>query len=293
MVLQRGGRGRRGLAQVKTLTTRVRRRPTVVGMTATRDEQRLGEVRRLGYAVVKGTRHLARARLTVRPDGVEGDRALCLVDPGSGRVLKTVEHAALTCLEATVDHGCLTLRWPDAAEVSGPVNPAPEPLLTADYWGRPVTARLLDGPHAAALTAYLGRPVRLAATEPGAVVWAGAVSVVATGELARLGERMRAAGATVPDDLDQRFRATITLDGDDDPEPGTRLRVGTATLEVGRRVDRCAVVDTDPVTGRRGAPVLAHLERHDGLLTFGVDARVVEPGRIVVGDPATRLDRQH
>lgn len=251
------------------------------------------QVRRLGYAVVKGTRHLARERLTLALDGVEGDRAFCLVDPSSGRVLKTVENPSLTAVEATVgDDGDLALRLPDGTQVSGRPTPTGD-LTTVDYWGRSVTARLLDGPHAAALAAYLGRPVRLAATAPGDVVWAGSVSVVTTGALERLRERMRASGATPPAPLDERFRATLTLDAADDPVPGTCLRIGTATIEVGRRVDRCAVVDADPATGRRAKPVLAHLERHDGLLTFGVDARVVQPGRIEVGDLATPVNPQH
>ena len=257
-------------------------------------------VRRLGFAAVKGTRHLARDAVTLAADGPVGDRAFCLVDPESARVLRTVEHPTLTCVEATTgDGGELRLRWPDGREVVGPLEATDEapltvdPLLTVDYWGRPATARLLDGPHTAALAAYLGRPVRLAATQPGEVVWAGAVSVVTTGELDRLSERMTSAGLTAPIALDERFRATITLDAEQDPAPGTRLRVGTATIEVARRIDRCAVVDVDPATGRRDVPVLAHLDRHEGLLTFGVDARVVQPGRVEMGDPATPENPSH
>ncbi|SDP54996.1 MOSC N-terminal beta barrel domain-containing protein [Pedococcus dokdonensis] len=258
------------------------------------------QVLRLGYAAVKGTRHLTRERVSLTPDGVAGDRAFCLVDPATGRVLKTVENPSLTSIEArTDDDGTLRLRFPDGTEIRGRLDAEDGEPITADaessldYWGRAVTARLLDGPHAAAVTAYLGLPVRLAATDPGDVVWAGAVSLVTTGELARLGERLRASGGTAPEALDERFRATITLDTDADPLPGTLLRIGSATVEVGRRIDRCAVVDVDPSTGRRSEPVLAHLERHDGLLTFGVDARVVEPGRIEVGDLATPANPQH
>ncbi|WP_157581670.1 MOSC N-terminal beta barrel domain-containing protein [Phycicoccus sp. Soil803] len=257
-------------------------------------------VRRLGFAAVKGTRHLARDAVTLAADGPVGDRAFCLVDPESARVLRTVEHPTLTCVEATTgDGGELRLRWPDGREVVGPLEATDEapltvdPLLTVDYWGRAATARLLDGPHSTALAAYLGRPVRLAATQPGEVVWAGAVSVVTTGELDRLRQRMLGAGLTAPIALDERFRATITLDAEQDPEPGTRLRVGTATIEVARRIDRCAVVDVDPATGRRDVPVLAHLDRHEGLLTFGVDARVVQPGRVEMGDPATPENPSH
>ena len=250
-------------------------------------------VRRLGFATVKGTRHLGRAAVTLSADGPVGDRAFCLVDVGTARVLRTVEHPSLTRIEARGEGLDLRLRWDDGAEVGGHLNATDEAPLTVDYWGRPVTARLLDGPHTAALTAYLGRPVRLAATRPGDVVWAGAVSVVTTGELDRLAERLVGAGTTPPAGLDERFRATITLDAEHDPAPGTRLDVGSATIEVQRRIDRCAVVDVDPVTGRRDCPVLAHLERRDGLLTFGVDARVVQPGQLEIGDPATPAKPAH
>jgi uncharacterized protein YcbX len=244
-------------------------------------------VRRLGFATLKGTRHLARGAVTLAVEGPVGDRVFCLVDVGSARVLRTVEHPSLTRVSATEVAGELRLSWDDGREVVGHPETTDEAPLTVDYWGRPATVRLLDGPHSAALTAYLGRPVRLAATAPGDVVWAGAVSVVTSGELDRLADRLVGAGLTPPSGLDARFRATVTLDADQDPSPGTRLRVGSATVEVQRRIDRCAVVDIDPDTGLRDLPVLAHLERHDGLLTFGVDARVVQPGRVEVGELAT------
>lgn len=244
-------------------------------------------VRRLGFAALKGTRHLAHDTVTLGQGGPLGDRAFCLLDPATARVLRTIDNPSLTRVEATTHDGTLTLLFPDGTVVAGCPAPTDEVPLTVDYWGRPATVRPLDGPHGAALTAYLGRPVRLAATAPGEVVWAGAVSLVTSGELDRLSERLRGAGLTPPSALDARFRATITLDAPQDPAPGTRLRVGTATIEVHRRIDRCAVVDIDPATGRRDVPVLAHLERHDGLLTFGVDARVVQPGRIAVGELAT------
>jgi uncharacterized protein YcbX len=250
-------------------------------------------VRRLGFAAVKGTRHLSRAAVTLSADGPVGDRAFCLVDLGTARVVRTVEHPSLTRVEARGDGRDLRLRWDDGTEVGGELATTDEAPLTVDYWGRPVTVRLLDGPHTSALTAYLGRPVRLAATAPGDVVWAGAVSVVTTGELDRLAKRLAGAGTTPPAALDARFRATITLDAEHDPAPGTRVEVGSATIEVQRRIDRCAVVDVDPVSGRRDCPVLAHLKRRDGLLTFGVDARVVQPGHVEVAEPVSPENRSH
>lgn len=265
-------------------------------------------VGRLGFATLKGTRHLERTSVMLAEHGPVGDRAYCLVDPQRARVLRTVEHPALTVVEAADHDGELHLRLPDDQPldgrpidtrllddrlVEGRLDPTDEAPLTVEYWGRPATVQLLDGPHTAALAAYLEHPVRLAATRPGDVVWAGGVSLVTTGALERLTQRLEAAGIRVPTDLDERFRASITLEAADDPPPGTRLRLGTATIEVGRPIDRCAVVDIDPGTGRRDVQVLAHLDRHDGLLTFGVEAHVVRPGVVGVGDPAAREHAPH
>ncbi|GAB3441654.1 MOSC domain-containing protein [Phycicoccus ginsengisoli] len=246
-------------------------------------------VRRLGYARVKGTRHLGRPAVVLTAAGVEGDRRYAVADPATGRVLRTVDHPSLARVEAEAQDGLLRLRLPDGTVLDGPAEPggAGRPPVAGDYWGRPATLHPLDGSHDAALTAYLQCPATLVATGPGAVVWGAPVSVVTTGALDRLAARLAAVGAPVPDALDERFRATVTLEAPDDPAPGTRLRLGTAVVEVVGRIDRCAVVDTDPRTGRRDAPVLRHLERSAGLLTFGVDARVLVPGTVRVDDPGT------
>ncbi|MFC8504533.1 MOSC domain-containing protein [Pedococcus sp. NPDC057267] len=246
-------------------------------------------VRRLGFAAVKGTRHLSRPVVELAADGPRGDRRYAVADPATGRVLRTVDHPALARVEAEVEGGLLRLRLPDGTLVDGPAEPGaigqPGGTLHGDYWGRPATLRLLDGSHDAALTAYLGRPATLVATEPGAVVWGAPVSLVTTGELERLAERLGAAGATAPAALDERFRATVTLEADHDPEPGTLLRLGAAVVEVVGRIDRCAVIDADPRTGLRDSRLLRHLEQRDGLPTFGVDAHVLAPGTVRLGDP--------
>lgn len=244
-------------------------------------------VRRLGFAAVKGTRHLSRPAVELTTEGPQGDRRYAVADASTGRVLRTVDHPALARVEAEVADGLLRLRLPDGLVVAGPAEPSGTGTVEGDYWGRPATLRPLDGSHDAALTAYLGRPARVVATEPGAVVWGAPVSLVTTGELDRLAERLGAAGAAVPAGLDERFRATVTLEADRDPEPGTRLRLGAAVVEVVGRIDRCAVIDANPRSGLRDSRVLRHLEQRDGLPVLGVDARVVSPGTVRVGDPGT------
>jgi len=248
-----------------------------------------GTVRRIGFTVLKGARHVERDAAELTRVGPRGDRCFALVDVEGRRVLRTVENPALTRLTATWDDPLLTVTTPDGDAVTGTPQPTDEPLLSADYWDREARLTLLDGPYADALTAYLGRPVRLARTAPGDVVWAEPVSIVTTGALHRLADRIRAAGNPVPGALDVRFRATLTLDLSDDPAAGTVLRVGDAVLRVGRPIDRCAVVDIDPATGARADRVLTHLRTEGGELRFGVGAHVVTPGRVTRDAPVTTL----
>ena len=91
-------------------------------------------------------------------------------------------------------------------------------------------------------------------------------------------------GYAVPPALDARFRATVTLVADKDPTPGTWLALGDAVVEVGQPLERCAVIDLDPVTGQRtGSRLLPLIRTGDGRLPFGVGARVVTPGTVSVG----------
>ena len=91
----------------------------------------------------------------------------------------------------------------------------------------------------------------------------------------------------------ERFRSTFLIDTGDDPPHvedswvGRELRVGEATVRIRRVVPRCAVVDLDPVTGRKGTPVLQVLSGYrqsQGEVNFGVDAVVTDAGRVGTGD---------
>ena len=50
---------------------------------------------RIGLTPVKGGRHVARPDVELGPHGAVGDRVLCLVDPATDRVLRTVRHPEL------------------------------------------------------------------------------------------------------------------------------------------------------------------------------------------------------
>jgi uncharacterized protein YcbX len=179
----------------------------------------------------------------------------------------------------------------------------------------------------AALTAHLGRPVRLSGTAPadprlhrvmpedagmvpewmtgslpgeetvsavggverlGRFSDYGAVHIVTTGELARLGERLGGAPASAA-----RFRPNLILDLPHDPAPGEELRLGDVVLRIDLPTPRCVI----PGLGHGELPadkaVLSTLARHyrvpvPGLgraACFGTYADVVQPGRLEVGQP--------
>lgn len=250
-------------------------------------------VARVGFAPVKGTRHRAHdaAELTVR--GPTGDRAFCLVDLAAGRVLRSVENPALVQAVASLSGAVLRVELPAGyVEDEVPGSPGTGPVHRLDYWGRTAQVELLDGPWSAALSEHLGREVRLARPRASAqIVYAGAVTLVGTGSLDRLATAL---GGVQVDSA--RFRSTLLVDTGDLPPHveddwvGHRLRVGEVVLRVTGRVPRCAVVDSDPVSGSRDAPVLAALagyRRADGEVLFGVDAEVTTPGRVHAGDRVT------
>ena len=247
-------------------------------------------VRRIGFTPLKGARHAERASAELDAGGPVGDRSFCLVDPARGRVLRTVENPTMLQVGAALGDGRLRVDLP-AGTVDGIPAPTGE-VLVADYWGREATLELLDGPWSEALSAHLGYDVRLArATRAGEVVYGGSVTLVTTSSMARLGQWLGLAAASerVPLDLPRRHqrtsRRTPRTAGS-----GTTLALGEAVVRVRGTVPRCAVVDLNPRTGVRDVPVLKALAgyRLSGAdVHFGVDAEVVVPGRVAVGDPVT------
>lgn len=249
-------------------------------------------VRRLGLALVKGTRHTDRDEIELDDHGPVGDRTWCLVDRAAARVLRTVENPSLIQLVAR-DLGALgdrlAVTTPDGLTTEATTRDAADGMQVADYWGRGARVRLQDTALNAVLSRHVGREVALARADRGDVVYAEPISIVTTGALRRLSEAVSQAGYAVPSPLDARFRATVTLEAEEDPAPGTRLRVGEAVIEVGGPLDRCAVIDLDPISGERtGSRLMERIRTADGRLPFGVGARVVTPGVLRRGDVVTR-----
>jgi uncharacterized protein YcbX len=232
--------------------------------------------------------------IRIERSGAVGNRLFFFLTE-DGRLFGGSKLGALVRIRAEHDPRTetLSLAFPEGERVEGPAVATGE-RLEVDFWGRPVAARLLEGPWEAALSRFAGRPLRLARVErPGDgndVRPVTLVSLASVAELARRGGVER---------LDpRRFRMTIEIDGvgphEEDTWTGRRVRVGEALLRVGEPVPRCVVTTQDPDTGERDFPTLATIRRYRGSaggggVYFGVYASVLEPGAVRVGDPVEPL----
>ncbi|HXS44698.1 MAG TPA: MOSC N-terminal beta barrel domain-containing protein [Solirubrobacteraceae bacterium] len=240
----------------------------------------------LAIAPLKGARLCAVPELRLERSGPVGDRRFLVVDHDDV-LLETTRTPALTQVEPAWDaaRGVLRLRFPGGREVEDRVDPGAA-TRTRSYDGRELPGRRVEGPLADALSAHLGRSVRLLVRDDGVT---GAddfpVTLMSGGSLRALAPAL---GGAVPDA--RRFRMTIAIDG---VEPwaehgwaGRDVGVGEAVLHVAHPVPRCVVTTRSPLDGRRDVPVLEALAALRGKrdVTFGVWCHVVAPGSVRVGD---------
>lgn len=248
----------------------------------------------ISFTPVKGLRlqHRDEARLT--EDGIPGDRAFFLVDE-RGAMVSATRLGRLLAVEPEhdADAGTLALRFPEGEVIAGPVAlDAPEAV---GFYDETLRAQPVAGEFSAALSEHCGRPLRLFAApaeRPG--VDRGRDGAVTLLSLASL-ERLRAVAHEAEPVDPRRFRMTFGVDGltahEEDAWLGRDVRVGDALLRVAGHVGRCALTTRQPDTGKVDFLTLHHLSayRRDAPATeplpFGVHARVLEPGRVRVGDP--------
>ncbi len=246
-------------------------------------------VARLNVTPVKSTALHHPERIRIERWGAVGNREFFFVDE-DGRLFGGSKLGPLVRIRA--DHDAvadtLRLRFPDGTEVEGPAAAGGTPL-EVDFWGRPITSHVVDGPWTEPLSRYAGRSLRLARVERSGD--GNDVRPVTLVSLASVEELARRGGAGGPLDP-ARFRMTIEIDGlgphEEDSWGGRRVRVGEAVLIVGKPVPRCVVTTHDPSTGERDFPTLSVIKRYrgtleDGTLPFGVYASVEEPGEVHLG----------
>ena len=256
----------------------------------------------LACTAVKGTRLRAVAQVDLDESGARGDRAFYVIDE-RGRMINGKQLGALQTVVADLDaaRGELSLTFADGSVARDRLAYG-DPIDTK-FFSRSYRARPLVGPWTEALSAHLGRPLRL--VEPGIAAIdrgpRGAVSVISRASLRRLGEVGAENGG--PGDADgapdaRRFRMLIEVDGvgahEEDDWVGRRVRIGSALVAMRGHVGRCLVTSRDPDTGEVNLPTLDLLGQYrrelesTEPLPFGIHGEVLEPGAVRVGDEIAR-----
>jgi uncharacterized protein YcbX len=246
----------------------------------------------LSLTPVKGMRLVGVERVFLGLDGVRGNRRFFWIDERD-RMLNGKQVGELQAVVASYadDTRRLSMTFPDGHEVSAVVRPGAS--VVTRFFSRPREAVLVNGPWAEAVSAYVGRPLRLVEAGPEGAVdrgVGGGASLISRASLSRLGAVAGADGA-----LDaRRFRMLIEVDGvaahEEDAWVGRRVSVGQAVVAVAGHVGRCLVTSRDPDTGAVDLPTLELLGSYrSGLpctepLPFGVYGRVVAEGSVAVGD---------
>jgi uncharacterized protein YcbX len=249
-------------------------------------------VTRISIAPVKGLGLVHPDEVQLEKSGVLENRRFYVVD-ADGRRYGQIRNGQLVRVRPRYDADTerLTLTFPDGTVADGTIELGDE--ITTDFYGRPVTGRLVRGPWSDALSEAFGARLRLIQAPPGAAVdrGRGQVSLVSEASLRELAHQ---AGARPGEAVDgRRFRMLFQVDGipahAEELWRNRRLRIGEALVRIRGTVARCAITTQNPETGVPDFDTLRVLKEYRGLSTdreldFGVYGEAVEPGRVRVGD---------
>ncbi|MFL5946697.1 MAG: MOSC domain-containing protein [Gaiellaceae bacterium] len=250
-------------------------------------------VARISIAPVKGLGLLHPDEVALEHTGVRANRLFHIVD-ADGRRYNQLRNGGLVQIRPEYDGRRLALHFPDGSTAADDVALGAE--VTVDFYNRPVTGRLVEGPWAAALSEWAGRPLRLLQSEPGAAVdrRRGHVSLVSSASLEELA-RHGGHDGTVDG---RRFRMLFELDGckphEEDGWIKRHVRIGEALVRLRGDVGRCAITTQNPETGAPDFDTLKTIRAYREItaneagkkhLPFGVYGEVVEPGKVALGDP--------
>jgi uncharacterized protein YcbX len=251
-------------------------------------------VSRISIAPVKGLGLLHPDTVMLEDTGVRENRRFHIVDE-DGRRFNQLRDGTLVQVRPEYDAATerLALRFPDGTVAEGRVALGEE--ITTDFYDRPVPGNLVEGPWSDALSAWLGRPLRLIQSDPGLAVdrGRGHISLISTAsleELGRLGDRHEPVDG-------RRFRMLFQLDGCDPHEEDgwvkRHLRIGEALVRIRGDVGRCAITTQNPETGEPDFDTLRTIsgyrpftenEAGNRHIPFGIYGEVTEPGRVTIGD---------
>src|SRR5437763_7230793 len=161
-------------------------------------------VARINVTPVKGLGLLHPEEVELTERGVESNRRYYLIQ--GWRLYNGKDHGQLVRIAPAAQNGGLTLRFPDGREVSGEVELGER--VTTNFWGRPVTGRLVLGPWSDAVSDYASMALQLVRTEePGAGCDVHVGTMLARASCERLGQEL---GAEVDG---RRLRMVVELAG--------------------------------------------------------------------------------
>lgn len=213
------------------------------------------------------------------PRGLRGDREYALFDAVTGHGLTARREPTLLFASAQLRaDGGVTITLPDGTAA------ADDAALSA-WLGRPVRLRAArDVPDVADRRFENPRDVETETAESW-YTFRGAAGAFHDSVTVTLLSR-----ATLAGQPQRRFRANVVLDGDrddgvEDALVGTSVRIGDAVVDVSKQLPRCVMVtrpQPDGIALDRDVLRRIHRER-GGLLAVG--ATVIRPGTARVGDP--------
>jgi uncharacterized protein len=256
-------------------------------------------VSRISIAPVKGLGLVHPDEVTLEKTGVAANRRFHIVD-ADGRRYNQLRNGQLVRIrpEYDPDGERLTLRFPDGTVADGAVELGEE--ITTDFYGRPVTGNVVAGPWSDALSTWVGRPLSLVQSPPGAAVdrRSGHVTFISTASLAELA---RHGGQ---DEVDgRRFRMLFELNGceprEEDGWVKRHVRIGEAVVYIRNDVGRCAITTQNPESGVPDFDTLRTISSYRELtqneagkkhIPLGVFGEVVEPGGVTLGDAVETVE---
>jgi uncharacterized protein YcbX len=177
-------------------------------------------------------------------------------------------------VHARADHEVLTARsHPALLGFRARLGPDEEPLVDGEPWSsEAIAARVRQAVGPKARLARFDGPERFDVLP---------LLVATDGAIAALGMDRR------------RFRPNILVTGATaDAErswPGKRLRIGGAVIGVASLRQRCVMTTYDPDTQVQDISVLRRIVHERGG-RLALDCRVIEPGRVALGDPVELLE---
>ena len=257
---------------------------------------RMHTISRFNVTPVKGMALHHPEQVTLGVAGIPGSRLFYLVDAYE-EMFSGWAFGALVQVRPIYDAATerLALTFPDGAVVEGDAMGL-GPSAISDFYGRPVPAHEVLGPFAEAITAYVGRPLRLFRCDrDGDAVDVHPLTIVSAASVRDLASR-----GTHPTELDsRRFRINIEFDGgepdDEDGWDGRSVRVGEAVLRITGQIPRCVVTTQSPDTGEKDWNTLTQIAKYrpripdGGGLPFGMYAHVEQAGTARVGDEVSPL----